>query len=33
MDEAQHIPTPGKYEPLMEDEVAKIVMGMASTVL
>ena len=25
-----HLPTLGKFEPLMEDEVAKIIMGMAS---
>ena len=30
VDEAQHIPTLGKLEPLMEDEVTKIIMGMAS---
>ena len=30
VDQAQHIPTFGKFEPFMEDEVAKIIMGMAS---
>ena len=30
VDHAQHIPTFGKIEPLMEDEVTKIIMGMAS---
>ena len=30
VDQAQHIPTFGKFEPLMEDEVTKIIMGMAS---
>ena len=30
VDEAQHIPTLVKFEPLMEDEVAKIIMGMTS---
>ena len=30
VDEAQHIPILGKFEPLMEDEVTKIIMGMVS---
>ena len=30
VDEAQQVPTLGKFEPLMEDEVAKVIMGMAS---
>ena len=30
VDEAQHMPTLRKFEPLMEDEVTKIIMGMAS---
>ena len=30
MDEAQQVSTLGKFEPLMEDEVAKVIIGMAS---
>ena len=30
VDQAHHIPTFGKFEPLMEDEVAKFIMAMAS---
>ena len=30
VDEAQHIPILGKFEPLLEDEVTKIIMDMAS---
>ena len=30
VDQAHHVPTFGKFEPLMEDEVAKIIIGMAS---
>ena len=30
VDEAQQVPTLGEFEPLMEDEVAKVIMGMAS---
>ena len=30
MEEAQQVPTFERFEPLMEDEVAKVIMGMAS---
>ena len=30
VDEAQQVPALEKFEPLMEDEVAKVIMGMAS---